>query len=251
MEGNAFDRLLDRFDKYKYALFGTLLLHLLVVGSLTVWHVRQVPYEEDGKQLSVDVIDEETMQEILEHQKLQELQRLSGPIKNFTNDMSGELTQELRTVHRMSSKATEELVEGELRKLEEAEFKRLAEERTERGEDVAIPELDKSKWDPANYMPASKPVRITGRTTTSFYLAGRGASIPTPAYVCEGAGVVKVNIKVDRSGNVKDMEVDPASSGDQCMVDAALEFVRRSSFEPERTAPNTQSGWVQFTFVAQ
>ncbi len=253
MQGNAFDRFLDWFDKYKYALIGTLMLHLLVIGGLSVWQVRQVPKEEDKRQLLVDVIDEETMQELLAEQQLQQLQELTGRVRNFTNDASGELTEEVRpaSFRRMSSRATEELVEEELRQLEAGEFQRLAEERTERGEDVDMPELDKSKWNPANYMAASKPVRITGRTTTTFYLEGRGASIPTPAYLCEGSGIVKVNIQVDRSGRVKGVAVDANSTGDQCMIDAALEFVGRSSFEPKSAAPNSQSGWVQFAFVAQ
>ena len=252
MDG-AFDRFLDWFDKLKWAILGTLILHLLLIGFLAIWQIRTQPFPEDRKELAVQVIDDETMEELLKLQEELRQIRESGPIHNVTNDMSAEQVRRLmdNDHRRMSNAATEEMVEEELRKLEEEEFQRLAEERTARGEDVEMPELDPSKWNPENYMPPTKRVRITGRTTTSYFLEGRGASIPTPAYICEGAGTIRINVRVDRSGVVRSMETDSSSSADQCIVDAAMDFVSRSRFEPSNSAPNSQRGWIEFTFVAQ
>lgn len=248
-----FNRFLDWFDRLKWAIMGTMVLHLILVGALSVWQVRTEPTAENKRELNVEVIDDAAMEELMKLQE--EIRKLSanGPVQNLSSDLSAEQQSQTRSssYRPLNSKATDELVEEELRQLEEEEFQRLAEERTARGEDVEMPELDPEKWKPENYMPASERVRVTGRTTTSYYLEGRGASIPTPAYICEGAGSVRILIKVDRSGSVRSMELDPSSNGDQCMVDAAMKFVSRSSFEPRSTAPSTQNGWIQFTFVAQ
>jgi hypothetical protein len=251
MAGSSIDNALDWFDRHKFGIVGTLLIHTIILGSLTVFSIDTMPEPEDRSELFMD-IDPDILEELAEMEEMDALEQGYVPVRNLRNNTALETTDEMKEYrYRPSAQATEKMVEEELREMEQQEFDRLKEERTERGEDVIIPELDKEKWDPANYIPASKPYAVKGRTTVEYDLAGRGAHhLPIPAYICKGAGVVKLRISVDREGRVRKSE-QVGTSADGCMVDAALRFVTETRFEATSAGSALQEGTITYRFLAQ
>ena len=98
-----------------------------------------------------------------------------------------------------------------------------------------------------------KEAKYSGPSVLSYELEGRKASrLPIPAYRCIGAGEVKVNITVDKQGNVTGAKVDEgASSSDGCLRSFAIRAARMSKFSMSTTAPDRQQGNIIYQFVAQ
>ncbi|MBQ9310169.1 MAG: hypothetical protein IJ222_04815 [Bacteroidales bacterium] len=98
-----------------------------------------------------------------------------------------------------------------------------------------------------------KESHYSGPSVLSYELEGRKASrLPIPAYRCMGSGEVKINIGVDKQGNVVVAKVDEgASSPDGCLRSFAVRAARMSKFSASATAPNNQAGYIIYQFVAQ
>ena len=98
-----------------------------------------------------------------------------------------------------------------------------------------------------------KEAKYSGPSVLSYELEGRKASrLPIPAYRCIGAGEVKVNITVDKQGNVTGAKVDEgSSSSDGCLRSFAIRAARMSKFSMSTTAPDRQQGNIIYQFVAQ
>ena len=115
-----------------------------------------------------------------------------------------------------------------------------------------IPELDKSKWDPALYK-EKKPVavKVEGNATVEHDLKDRTIMINIPAYKCKGQGVVKVLVDVSRSGAVQRSTLGQSTSADECLIENALNATRAAHFTSSSTSPDPQHGTIPFRFVAQ
>lgn len=111
---------------------------------------------------------------------------------------------------------------------------------------VAAPEAKKEKKKP-------EEARYSGPSVLSWELEGRKASrLPIPAYRCLGAGEVRINITVDKQGNVTGAKVDEgSSSSDGCLRSFAVRAARMSKFSMSSTAPDRQQGYIIYQFVAQ
>jgi len=88
----------------------------------------------------------------------------------------------------------------------------------------------------------------------SFDLDNRKAhSLPRPGYTCNSSGTVVVNIKVDKSGEVKSADFNSAlsSSADECMVEKAIRYAKKSRFNLNSNSPMLQSGTITYKFVSK
>jgi TonB family protein len=98
--------------------------------------------------------------------------------------------------------------------------------------------------------------RIDGGVTVSYSFSNpvRNA-VPypiVPAYRCEGGGQVRLNVTLNRNGNVIAATVDnERSNGDACMVDMALEAARGTRFNLDASAPERQNGIINYVFIPQ
>jgi TonB family protein len=115
----------------------------------------------------------------------------------------------------------------------------------EENEVVAAPSKNEEK--------KREEVRYSGPSVLSWELEGRKASrLPIPAYRCLGAGEVRINITVDKQGNVTGAKVDEgSSSSDGCLRSFAVRAARMSKFSMSSTAPDRQQGFIIYQFVAQ
>ena len=74
-----------------------------------------------------------------------------------------------------------------------------------------------------------------------------------PVYKCEGGGIVKLDIRVNRRGKVEFVSVDTAESGtkDDCLISAAKDAAMKTRFTLNQAAPLLQSGSLTYRFIAQ
>lgn len=241
---------LDWFDRHKFGIIGTLLVHTLVVFTLLVARMRTVPREDQRSDMRIEVIDDEEAEEIIQRMEA-EPGYADMPVTNVGSNITAQVAPREWSQQRLS-----ERVENDLRDFERAEFERLAEERRERGEeDITIPELDPSKWDKDLYLDkAVQPVKVEGSTTWWHNLEDRAdRSIRVPAYLCRGVGQVVVRVQVDREGVVREATVDPqlTTTPDACMRESAERAAWSARFFPSANAPDRQKGAIYFRFMPQ
>lgn len=252
----AYQQFLDWFDRHKFGVIGTLMLHtmLLAVFSLSSVGDRYPDPPPEPMVLDLQVL-------MPEPEATPETQEGQAMDQDVTNRKSN-TTADASTTPPLSSAARQQMaeqVEQDLRAMEQEEFARLADARTAQGKDIVVPELDTTKFDKRNYMeeaaPTSKPkpVKVVGLTTVSYDLEGRtDIVLEVPAYLCKGQGKVVVRVEVDQLGNVRKAVLDQAlSKAEVCMVEHALASASGARFSSSSTAAQPQRGSITYIFMAQ
>jgi hypothetical protein len=117
-----------------------------------------------------------------------------------------------------------------------------------------IPTIDELKMPDA---PKANPEEIkdkiyTGESNIEYFLGNRfHLKLPIPVYLAEKGGKVKVNIIVDRLGNV--ISADPVVEVN--LSDQVLSYAKtaalRTKFNPIPTAPAQQNGYILYNFIPQ
>lgn len=244
------DRAQDQFDRHKYGIIGTLMLHTLLLLFMLA---GQVPNTRPPERTAPVLLEMESAElEPVPEARLPAEEALSpGEVTNVASNVTAEAEQ-------LSSAARDRMaqrVEEQLMELEREEFERLAEERKAEGREIAVPELDPSKFNKERYMErAPKPVKVEGLTTVSHDLQGRSdVRLDVPAYLCKGSGRVAVRVAVNRDGHVARAEVDVAGSTtvDPCMVGNALSSASTARFNAAPHAPQPQRGTITYIFLPQ
>ncbi len=247
------DRPLDLFDRHKYGIIGTLMVHTLLLFVLFVYHVE--PRSQGEGQMPIELELEAAAPEPAPQE--QQADGSQGAAAQVTNQASNSTaaTSADKPLSRAAQERMSESVERDLHNLEQAEFGRLAEERKAQGKEITVPELDPSKFDKRNYMEKPpKPVKVEGLTTVSYDLKGRAHLVlDVPAYLCKGSGKIVVQVAVDRSGVVAKAELDPAASSTVtgCMAENALQSAANARFTSAANAAQPQRGTITYIFLAQ
>ena len=94
---------------------------------------------------------------------------------------------------------------------------------------------------------------FAGEVMISFSLKGRKSySLPNPGYTCNGSGVVVIQIKVDKSGNVKDATYLARSSNgaSSCMIQRAMKYAKKSRFDYNASV-TMQTGTITYKFIGK
>ncbi|MBL8001111.1 MAG: hypothetical protein JNL05_04035 [Flavobacteriales bacterium] len=245
---------LDWFDRHKTGIIGSLMLHTTVLFYFAFQDLRSEPEEHERSELRVEVappISEEEFERI-------EQQIVTGQpveVKALSSNVTAQYSAprlSARTQERMA-----EAVEEDLRAMEQAEFDRLRAERAARGEDIEVPELDPTRWDPQRYeqqQNAPKPVRVEGVAMVEYDLQDRSDQyLHRPGFQCRSGGVVLIRVQVGADGRVQRAELDASASStsDDCLVEKALGSARSARFNRSASAPDPQKGWIKYTFLSQ
>ncbi len=113
-------------------------------------------------------------------------------------------------------------------------------------DDIKMPEA--SKVNPEKF---SDKV-YTGESNIEYYLEKRyHIRLPIPVYLAEGGGKVRVNIAVDRSGNVIKAEPVVTPNLSEQLLSYAKTAALRTEFNPDNNAPALQNGYITYNFVPQ
>lgn len=108
---------------------------------------------------------------------------------------------------------------------------------------------DKSKGDNER----SERAKYAGNVTVSYFLPGRTDNLLyVPAYRCESGGQVIVNITVNQNGKVTAASIEKATStGDNCVLDMAVQAAKATTFNVSQSAPDKQKGTITYIFLPQ
>ena len=91
------------------------------------------------------------------------------------------------------------------------------------------------------------------RNSTMYYsLVGRTHQfLPTPIYLCEKSGIIRINITVNNLGKVIDTSVNGSStSSNECLLDHAIEYAKNARFN-EDSSKKSQIGTISFNFIGK
>jgi len=117
-----------------------------------------------------------------------------------------------------------------------------------------IPTIDGLKMPNA---PKANPEEIknkiyTGESNIEYFLENRfHIKLPIPVYLAQGGGKVKVNIVVDRQGNVLSADPEIETNLSDQVLSYAKTAALRTKFNPLPTAPVQQNGYLLYHFIPQ
>lgn len=239
--------------KYRWALIGTFLLHLLVMGYMSKVRIK-TPYQPMGQLEQIPIILQEIPEEI-KPEDPKDPQNQTGKITNITANEVDKTGQTDKKYDSRSFKNLDADVEKELREFEKNAFNEAASKHDPVKQYV---EPDKNKTNKTNENNTNAndagKVRTPGRVSGSYDLDGRADErFAKPAYVCKGSGTVVLKIKVNRNGKVVGAEIDRSKSSytEECMGENSLAYVYKCKFEAGTKWPDPQSGTVTYTFISQ
>lgn len=243
-------QVLHYIEKFKWAIFGTVIVHVavfvismlstvkrpLIIEEPVVRTTLEMPEELELDEFEVQnqVIDPETGEVINASRDLNDNRK---PSENFSysaadqDAMSRTLDYEKSVMDALKAN----------HKPEDNRNLYTDDKGVDTGDDKQV------KKDGGNN---AAPI---GRTLVSFSLKGRKAhALPKPGYLCPGSGKVTMRIKVDKSGKVIEANPIPSecSNATQCMYQVAAEYARKSRFDYKGDMGN-QEGKIIYTFVGQ
>lgn len=117
--------------------------------------------------------------------------------------------------------------------------------------------LERAKVERANQRESAEPqerrdTNKGGGVTASYsftHPVRHAQKFIVPAYKCMGGGEVRIAVLLDRKGVVIDAQ--HLVGGDECMQRHALDAARRSTFNPNPSAPNPHRGTITYFYIPQ
>ncbi|NOQ70499.1 MAG: hypothetical protein GQ574_00770 [Crocinitomix sp.] len=258
------DRFLDYIERYKFAIIGTVFFHVLFFITTNFTTIR-TPYGHNSEQyeeieLDADAIEmDEEMMEMLE--RLNEQNELkSEQLYNLTADAND---QRERSYENFSAQDLDAQVEREARELEQQFFDEWAATHPDsedlpprdNGDNDLSADNNKPNIDPNKSVTGDAGANaFAGQVMVEYSLKGRKHhSLEIPGYTCNGSGTVVIDIKVDKSGNVKSAEFNSSFSrgATECMILKSKRYAKKARFDYSQSASGLSSGTITYKFQGQ
>ena len=237
-------------------ILGTVIVHLIaaiIFMSFRIHTIRQIREEFTVELEAVQKPDDEKQLIELPATSLENILQGNEELLNIARNLANRPEEKIDPADYID-KVKEELIESgklgpdnyidEQKRMQEMEGdEQLSFENSNKEKDT---EKDKN----ANEMAAN----YQGPTRIYYDLAGRNhLYLPIPIYKCRGSGKVVLKIEVNQKGIVEDASIIEAVSTttDPCLVETALSTAKLSRFNPDISAPRTQTGTLTYHFVAQ
>ncbi len=243
--------MLEALDKYKFGIIAALVTYVGIFMYLTMdTYTEYFKIEPFHDGAYVEEVEEIEMQ----LDNIQVPQDFSGDVRNMVNDVNDtrDRSYENYSENRRNASDVEQSVYDEAGGDSEREKIRQQME-NRKNQNTTTTNTNPNNSSATN----SGDVAYKGKTMVDFYLKDRDPFqnnrwyIRNPGYTCQGSGTVRVNIKVNQNGNVTSATVANSSGASGCMIDKALKYAKMSRFAYSGKAPSSQSGWIEYIFVAQ
>jgi hypothetical protein len=211
--------------------------------------------EVEFTEVEVQVLDEDELAEIIMDINPEQLPPVLQEMQVENAVANQEADQSTRAENRASDRAMSEDVYDEVKQFEADAYAALqAQWDVDHPDDpYEAPENPNNAND--NLEVSETPSNAAdGTVTVSYFLKGRyDKNLPIPAYLCQGSGTVVVIVKVNQKGKVTAVRADETKSNmaRPCLVEAALDRARKSTFNSDITATNQQEGSITYVFVGQ
>ncbi|MFK8044280.1 MAG: hypothetical protein AB8B72_02205 [Crocinitomicaceae bacterium] len=252
------DKFLLNIEKYKYAILGTILVHLLVIVGSSFSQVQKIS-RKAPEAVSVEIpldnieIPDDEIQTTDENQDEASNENLSN-VAADANDTRDKAFENYST----NKEEVEQDVMLNAKELERQFFEEAAannpNNKVDKRERTEIEtKADKLKMPGENDASTSGGDKaFAGKVMISFDLVGRKAfSLPNPGYTCKNSGTIVVEIKVASDGTVKGTRYigSQSSSNSECLVQRALKYAARARFNSG--SAGSQTGTITYKFVSQ
>jgi TonB family protein len=249
---------LEALDKYKFGIIAALVSYVGIFMYLTMdTYTEYFKIEPFHDGAYVEEVEEIEMQ----LDNIQVPQDFSGDVRNMVNDVNDTRDRSYENYsenRRNASDVEQSVYDLEKQLYDEAGGDSEREKIRQQMENRKNQNTTSTTTDPNNSNATNTgDVAYKGKTMVDFYLKDRDPFqnnrwyIRNPGYTCQGSGTVRVNIKVNQNGNVTSATVAKSSGASGCMIDKALKYAKMSRFAYSEKAPNSQSGWIEYIFVAQ
>lgn len=238
-----------------YGVMGTLIFHILLVASFWLAELNLNVKIEKEEAILIDFPAVEKMEETPKA----EMQRQEE--KNRASDQSVKQIQQTGSNRAVNDAANDKAIRKDKffddnyqRDIEEAkkmvaDVNKQLSKKTPAIKKFQMPEATTEGQDPDSI----KNVVYSGKSNIHYFLENRfHVRLPIPVYLAKSGGVIKIDIQVDRSGNVTKAEARSAkASSDPLLTEYALQAAERSVFNADPKAPSIQKGSITYQFVAQ
>lgn len=227
------------------AILGTVSFHAFLLAIFTHINIDYTDREESATLMinfteeQLDKLLEEDIEESIEdpESNINILDEFSGPVSNQASSLSSENTvEELR-----SSMKSLENVRNE-------DVDLFSDEAVER--DIPTKQSE-SVTDGVGEEERKVENAFTGKSTINYFLEGRYSDrLPNPIYTCIDGGKIHIDIKVNQQGRVIEAKYNKGKSNskNECLIETALKYARRSKFNTDFNSAETQKGYINYLF---
>jgi hypothetical protein len=252
------NQFLSNIEKYRFAILGTLLVHIVVIvaSSFTqVQNVMRIPPQEISIEIPLEDIDfdPEIEDVIMPEKELMPVQNLTNTASD-ANDIREKSFENYSTnKDEISEDVLEDAKALERQFFEEAAANNVANQ-TQQSSHVPIEtksQLIKTNADNSSVKSGGDKA-FAGEVMISFNLAGRKAfSLPNPGYTCNSSGTIVIEIKVGGDGRIKSTNfLNNVSIGaTDCLIERAMRYAGKSRFNS--ASNSSQTGTITYKFMGQ
>lgn len=253
------DRLLDFVDRHRHPLIITFSFHLLLVILIVNLTFRYYD-NSDAKVIAIPMEELERIERELEDKigsdRVSVDARLSHSreaMSGFTNQAAADLGEDVDISN----------VKRDFSTLQEA--RAVTQQTNEYGQNVRVDlfseqvknrEIDLDEYQKIDSNAAKSAIKTpyTGQSSIRYGFDGVSRQniepIPIPIYTVAVGGLVVVDIKINRAGQVISAQVNRAKTTcpNEDAYQKAVTYARRARFNVEQGAPEQQSGYISYEF---
>lgn len=253
------EKVFDYIEKYKFAILGTFLFHIMVFiisNFSTVQSVQKIPPNSVKIEIPLDDIEFEP--EIEELLQLQKPEVKNQEIFNLAKDENDNREKSYENYSTNSEEMKSNAMD-KYKNLEQQYLDEWAATNADKLNDLKTNQNNKENKNEnaannkGENVSSGKENAFAGEVMISFNLSNRKAySLPNPGYTCNGAGTVVVQIKVDKNGYVKETSymAQSSSNASECMIERALIYAKKSRFDYVENS-TSQTGTITYKFVSK
>lgn len=231
-------------------ILGTISFHLVLIILFLLFRINgEKMRQAEGIELDIKTLEELALMEFQSQLPDITESRLARNIAVDQNEDRIERFEDYET-YRMSGQAVNDLVQNRIQQ----DVEEIIRDNNLNPDNRELPDIATQPLDIYQPGELKEDQVYEGPTNIYFSLEGRKITrLIVPVYQCEGGGVVQLDIRVGRRGQVEFIAVDQASSTtrDNCLIEAAKQAARRTLFNFDAGAPLLQTGSITFRFIAQ
>jgi hypothetical protein len=231
-------------------ILGSIAFHLLLIIVFLLFKINGEKKEfSEGIELDLKTLEELAQLEFLNQEQYDISQDQARNIAVDQNEDRVERFEDYQN-YRMNGQSVADIVQNRISE----DLNKIIDENDLNLNDKELPDIATQELDIYTPKELEEDQVYEGPTNIYFSLEGRKiVKLIVPVYKCEGGGLVQLDIRVSRRGNVEFVSVSSAESTtkDPCLITAAKEAAKNTRFNFDSGAPLVQSGTITFRFIAQ
>ena len=236
-------KLLFYVEKYQNAIIGTLIIHVLIFVWLNIQSVSF--YVIKPKEKIITTIDY-SIEKIKEN--IEEDENLSNGDKKEITNVSSNFDQN-KPLDQSQKNQLEKDVMQELKAFEQQQFNELNKDNPILMQNEVHREDQKDDNELIN-----KSAEKMATATAKYFVKDRHMIYQKiPSYLCNAAGTVRIDIKVNQKGEVTDCKINSINTNtkNNCLLKNALDYTKKWRFNSNFNQNYKVLGWVEFVYLPQ